>query len=100
MSLVPSGRAVRRDAASSVAPVPSGYERSLRPCLALAHRTPTTKRHPEMSSDKRYLVLAEDYSGDPHYGKTARGIIHCGLTPVVALLDSTRAGEVQDGIPI
>jgi D-glutamate N-acetyltransferase len=51
-------------------------------------------------SEKRYLILAEDYSGDPHYGKTARGIIHYGLTPVVALLDSTRAGEVQDGIPI
>jgi uncharacterized NAD-dependent epimerase/dehydratase family protein len=51
-------------------------------------------------AEKRYLVLAEDYSGDPHYGKTARGIVHYGLTPTVALLDSTRAGEVQDGIPI
>src|SRR5437870_6519904 len=29
----PSGRAVRPEAASSVAPVPSGYEHSLRPCL-------------------------------------------------------------------
>jgi D-glutamate N-acetyltransferase len=51
-------------------------------------------------SEKRYLILAEDYSADPHYGKTARGIVHYGLTPVVALLDSARAGEVQDGIPI
>jgi D-glutamate N-acetyltransferase len=51
-------------------------------------------------TDKRYLILAEDYSDDPHYGKTARGIIRYGLTPVAALLDSTRAGEVQDGIPI
>ena len=51
-------------------------------------------------SEKRYLVLAEDFSGDPHYGKTARGIIHYGLTPVVALVDSTRAGEEQDGVPI
>ncbi len=51
-------------------------------------------------ADKRYLVLAEDFSGDPHYGKTARGIIHYGLTPVVALVDSTRAGEDQDGVPI
>ncbi len=50
--------------------------------------------------EKRYLILAEDYSGDPHYGKTARGIIHYGLTPVVALLDSSRVGEVQDGVPI
>jgi uncharacterized NAD-dependent epimerase/dehydratase family protein len=51
-------------------------------------------------SDKRYLILAEDYSADPHYGKTARGIIRYGQTPVVALLDSTRAGELQDGVPI
>jgi uncharacterized NAD-dependent epimerase/dehydratase family protein len=51
-------------------------------------------------SEKRYLILAEDHSGDPHYGKTALGIVRYGLTPVVALLDSARAGEVQDGIPI
>ncbi|MBI4173085.1 MAG: DUF1611 domain-containing protein, partial [Actinobacteria bacterium] len=43
---------------------------------------------------------AEGYSGDPHYGKTARGVIRYGPDPVVALLDSERAGEVQDGIPI
>ena len=51
-------------------------------------------------AEKRYLVLAEDFSGDPHYGKTARGIVHYGLTPVVALVDSSRAGQEQDGIPI
>jgi D-glutamate N-acetyltransferase len=50
--------------------------------------------------EKRYLILAEDYSGDPHYGKTARGILHYGLTPAVAVLDSTRGGETQDGVPI
>jgi len=50
--------------------------------------------------EKRYLILAEDYSGDPHYGKTARGIIHYGLTPAVALVDSARAGETQEGLPI
>ena len=50
--------------------------------------------------EKRYLVLAEGHSGDPHHGKTARGILRYGLTPVVAVLDSTRAGETQDGIPI
>jgi len=49
---------------------------------------------------KRILILAEGYSGDPHYGKTARGVIRYGPDPVVALLDSERAGEVQDGIPI
>jgi uncharacterized NAD-dependent epimerase/dehydratase family protein len=51
-------------------------------------------------AEKRYLILAEDFSGDPHYGKTARGILHYGLTPVVALVDSTRTGEEQDGVPI
>jgi uncharacterized NAD-dependent epimerase/dehydratase family protein len=49
---------------------------------------------------KRYLVLAEGYSDDPHYGKTARGIVNYGLTPVAALLDSTRRGQSENGIPI
>lgn len=49
---------------------------------------------------KRYVVLAEGCSGDPHYGKTARGILDYGLTPVVAMLDSKRAGEVHGDVPI
>jgi uncharacterized NAD-dependent epimerase/dehydratase family protein len=49
---------------------------------------------------KRYLILAEGHSGDPHYGKTARGIIRYAPDPTVAILDSTRAGETQEGIPI
>ena len=49
---------------------------------------------------KRYLVLAERYSGDPHYGKTARGLLRYRGEQVVAVLDSTRAGENQDGKPI
>jgi uncharacterized NAD-dependent epimerase/dehydratase family protein len=49
---------------------------------------------------KRYLVLAEGKSGDPHYGKTARGMIHYSPNPVVAMLDSTRAGETYRGVPI
>jgi uncharacterized NAD-dependent epimerase/dehydratase family protein len=53
-----------------------------------------------VAREKRYVVLAEGYSSDPHYGKTARGIVGYGLTPVVALLDSTRVGEVQGGVPI
>jgi len=48
----------------------------------------------------RYLILAEGYSDDPHYGKTARGILRYKREHVVALLDSRRAGEVQDGLPI
>jgi uncharacterized NAD-dependent epimerase/dehydratase family protein len=49
---------------------------------------------------KRYLILAEGYSGDPHYGKTGRGVVHYAPHPVVALVDSTRAGELYRGIPI
>ena len=49
---------------------------------------------------KRYVILAEGYSGDPHYGKTARGVIAYGPHPVVALVDSTRAGEMEGGIPV
>jgi uncharacterized NAD-dependent epimerase/dehydratase family protein len=49
---------------------------------------------------KRYLVLAEGYSADPHYGKTARGVMRYGADPVVAVVDSKRPGEEVDGIPI
>jgi uncharacterized NAD-dependent epimerase/dehydratase family protein len=51
-------------------------------------------------SEKRYLILAEGRSGDPHYGKTARGVIRYGPHPTVAVLDSTRAGEELLGIPV
>jgi uncharacterized NAD-dependent epimerase/dehydratase family protein len=53
-----------------------------------------------LESQKRYLVLAEGKSADPHYGKTARGVIRYSPHPVVAVLDSTRAGETMDGIPV
>jgi uncharacterized NAD-dependent epimerase/dehydratase family protein len=45
-------------------------------------------------------VLGEGFSHDPHYGKTMRGIIQYGPDPVVAILDSRRAGETYGGIPI
>lgn len=51
-------------------------------------------------SDTRYLILAEGYSGDPHYGKTARGILRYAPDPTVAVLDTTRVGETIDGVPI
>jgi len=51
-------------------------------------------------SGKRYLILAEGFSADPHYGKTARGVIRYGPHPVVAILDSTRAGERDGAIPV
>jgi uncharacterized NAD-dependent epimerase/dehydratase family protein len=50
--------------------------------------------------EKRYLILAEERSGDPHYGKTARGVLRYSPHPTVAILDSRRAGETQEGIPI
>ncbi len=40
---------------------------------------------------ERLLILAEGFSGDPHYGKTARGVIAYGHRTVVAILDGTRA---------
>jgi uncharacterized NAD-dependent epimerase/dehydratase family protein len=48
----------------------------------------------------RYLILAEGFSGDSHHGKTARGIVRYKRESVTALLDSQRAGETQDGVPI
>lgn len=45
-------------------------------------------------------MLAEGYSHDPHYGKTMRGIIRYGPDPVVAIVDSARAGAEHEGIPI
>ena len=53
-----------------------------------------------MASGKKYLVLAEGRSGDEHYGKTMRGIVHYAPDPVVAILDSERAGESYREIPI
>jgi uncharacterized NAD-dependent epimerase/dehydratase family protein len=49
---------------------------------------------------KRYLILAEGFSGDPHHGKTTHGLIRYRRDDVVAVLDSTRAGEVMDGLPV
>jgi uncharacterized NAD-dependent epimerase/dehydratase family protein len=49
----------------------------------------------------RYLILAEGFSADPHYGKTMRGVLRYRRDDVVAILDSTRgAGETEDGVPI
>jgi uncharacterized NAD-dependent epimerase/dehydratase family protein len=53
-----------------------------------------------LASDKRYLILAEEFSADPHYGKTMRGVLRYRREDVVAILDSTRAGESEDGLPI
>jgi uncharacterized NAD-dependent epimerase/dehydratase family protein len=51
-------------------------------------------------SDKRYLILAEGKSGDAHYGKTMRGVVVYSPHPTVAIVDSGRAGETYEEIPI
>jgi uncharacterized NAD-dependent epimerase/dehydratase family protein len=51
-------------------------------------------------SQKRYLILAEEYSSDPHYGKTLRGVMRYRRETVAAILDTTRAGERDDDVPI
>jgi uncharacterized NAD-dependent epimerase/dehydratase family protein len=48
----------------------------------------------------RYLLLAEGSSGDPLYGKTMRGVLRYRREDVAAILDSTRAGETEEGVPI
>jgi D-glutamate N-acetyltransferase len=50
--------------------------------------------------EKRYLILAEGKSADPHYGKTARGVLRFSPHPTVAILDTERAGETENGIPV
>jgi uncharacterized NAD-dependent epimerase/dehydratase family protein len=52
------------------------------------------------SSARRLLLLAEGHSGDPHHGKTARGILRYRPEEVVAILDSERAGDMHAGVPI
>jgi uncharacterized NAD-dependent epimerase/dehydratase family protein len=52
------------------------------------------------SRRRRLLILAEGHSADPHFGKTARGVLRYRPEQVVAVLDSERAGELQDGVPI
>ncbi len=53
-----------------------------------------------MSRPRRLLILAEGRSSDPHYGKTAYGVLRYRPEQVVAILDSTRAGEEQSGFPV
>jgi uncharacterized NAD-dependent epimerase/dehydratase family protein len=48
-----------------------------------------------------YLILAEGFSADPHYGKTARGVLRPRRDDVDAILDSTREpGATEEGVPV
>ena len=52
-------------------------------------------------SPTRYLILAEGFSRDQHYGKTMWGVLRYRRDDVVAILDSTRApGEQEEGVPV
>jgi uncharacterized NAD-dependent epimerase/dehydratase family protein len=53
-----------------------------------------------VSRPRRLLILAEGHSDDPHFGKTASGVIRYRPEDVVAILDSGRPGETQDGFPV
>jgi uncharacterized NAD-dependent epimerase/dehydratase family protein len=46
-----------------------------------------------MESSTRRLVILAEGEFVPHHGKTAMGVIRYGPDPVVAVLDSTRAGH-------
>ena len=48
----------------------------------------------------RYLILAEGFSGDRHYGKTMRGVLRYRREDVAAILDAARAGEQEEGVPV
>src|SRR5437868_12560355 len=54
-----------------------------------------------VSKPRRLLILAEGRSADPHYGKTAQGVIRYRPEDIVAILDTERAeGDTQDGFPV
>ena len=53
-----------------------------------------------MSRPRRILILAEGRSGDPHYGKTAHGVLRYRPEQVVAILDSDRDGCELNGFPV
>jgi D-glutamate N-acetyltransferase len=49
---------------------------------------------------RKLLVLAEGRSGDPHFGKTARGVIRYAPQDVVCVLDSRSGAAEYEGFPL
>ena len=45
-----------------------------------------------MAAGERTVILAEGFSGDPHYGKTMRGVLRYRRDDVVVIVDSRRDG--------
>src|SRR5207237_5354406 len=70
------------------------------PASSSATASSFPQTNPASVSDKKYLILAEEFSHDPHYGKTLRGVMRYRRESVVAILDTKRAGETDDGVPI
>ena len=50
--------------------------------------------------ERRLLILAEGRSEDPHYGKTARGVIRYRPEDVVVVLDSESEKTEHEGFPL
>jgi uncharacterized NAD-dependent epimerase/dehydratase family protein len=53
-----------------------------------------------VSNPRRLLILSEGRSGDPHYGKTASGVIRYRPQDVVAVLDSESSATEHEGFPL
>ncbi|HVU77900.1 MAG TPA: DUF1611 domain-containing protein [Gaiellaceae bacterium] len=53
-----------------------------------------------MSRPRRLLILAEGRSGDPHHGKTGRGVMRYRPDDVVAVLDSESGASEHEGFPL
>jgi uncharacterized NAD-dependent epimerase/dehydratase family protein len=53
-----------------------------------------------VSRPRRLLILAEGRSGDPHFGKTARGVMRYRPEDVAVLLDSQSDADSVDGFPL
>jgi uncharacterized NAD-dependent epimerase/dehydratase family protein len=53
-----------------------------------------------VSGLRRLLILAEGRSDDPHFGKTARGVIRYAPQDVVCVLDSESDATEHEGFPL
>ena len=53
-----------------------------------------------MSKPRRLLILAEGRSHDPHFGKTARGVMRYRPEQVAAVLDSQSDATEHEGFPL
>jgi uncharacterized NAD-dependent epimerase/dehydratase family protein len=53
-----------------------------------------------VSRPRRLLILAEGKSGDPHFGKTARGVMRYRPEDVVCVLDSQTDANELEGFPL